>query len=186
MQTFEISKKHPLSFEFVVDGKVHKETIFVRVDDPNLPSRMERAEEVAKEKMNAVKVEEIDVKSDVDLNSLKTFDDFAALTDEQQHAIREVSRVTEKAMDEAGEIIISELCDALDTDVRPAFKYCKPFDVVGGNYYVFSFLEAVANEIIEQRQAETKELEKTLSKKAYMQSYMNRSARRSQGKGKKK
>lgn len=185
MKSFVVSNKTECQFEFFVDGERHVESIFINMEDQSLSEKLASMEDEVKQKISEIKIDDVEIKSGLDLNKLKTFDDYASLNEEQVEELTAVASATKKATDAAGEVYIEELCKAFDTDVRPAFKYCKPFDVVNGNYYIFAFLEAIGDEILEHHQKEAKKVEKTLQGKGYMQKYMNRSSRRSQG-GKKK
>lgn len=173
MATFTINKKHNFDFKFVVDGVEHIETISIDMTDQKLPQRMMKAQDIINKRIDEIQIGDIDLKSKGIPQKIETFEDVAALSDEQIEDIKNVSNAVFKVYEDSEKILVDEIGNALNTDVSPAFKYCSAFDVINEEYYVALFLESLADEIVAYLKAHPQK-EVNFDKKPYMRKYLKR------------
>lgn len=174
MATFEINRKHGFKFEFIVDGEKNIETIYIDMTDRHLPQRMMNAQNLVQERTKDIKIRDVKFKSDGIPKNIETFDDVASLSDEQIEDIKNAANAISDFYDEADEALIDEIGKALGTDIHNIFKYCSPSDVVvDGEPFVATFLEALADKMVEYYK-EHPQKEINFDKKSYMRKYIKR------------
>lgn len=173
MATFEINKKHGFVFEFIVDGKKEKETIYIDMTDRNLPKRLMNAQKAVDDRIKDIKIKDVEFKSDGIPKNIETFDDVANLSNEQLEDIKNVSDAIFDFYDESEKAIIDEIGKALGTDVSPCFKHCSAFDVIDEQYYVALFLERLADDMVKYLK-EHPQQEINIDKKSYMRKYLKK------------
>ena len=171
MATFNINKKHGFKFEFIVDGKKHTETIYIDMTDKKLPQRMMNAQEAINNRINYIKINDVELKSEGIPQDLGKIEDGANLSEEQIDDIKNVAGAVFSFYDEAEKMLVEEIGNALGTDVSPAFKYCSAFDVINEEYYVALFLESLSDEIIKYYK-EHPQQQVNFDKKPYMRKYL--------------
>lgn len=173
MKTFKKEKKHGFDFKFDIDDNEYIETIYIDMTDQKLPQRMMNAQNIINKRIDELKIDDIELKSDGIPEKIETFEDVAALSDEQLEDIKNVSDVIFKVYDDSEKILIDEIGNALNTDVSAAFKHISAFDVIDGEYYVSMFLEALADDMVAYLKAHPQK-EVNFDKKPYMRKYLKR------------
>ena len=78
-----------------------------------------------------------------------------------------------KIVNDTKAIVCEELNAAFDSDISSVvFKHCSPFAIVGGNYFIMNFLEAITPEIKKHIDKSNAEAEKKMGK--HLNKYMKR------------
>ena len=87
------------------------------------------------------------------------------LTDEQMENLIKKGEKVSELFDKTKQIIYEELNKAFDSDVSSVvFKYCSPFAIVDGSYFILNFLEAITPEIKRYIEKANKDAEKKMQK----------------------
>lgn len=125
-------KKFEIEFD---NGDV--DYIYFNPNDPDLGIRMVDFQKKVDEKMNSLN----DVKISADGNA----------SEEQDKEAVEIVR-------EAQDIIKEELDRAFNSEISSVvFKYCSPFAVVNGTYFILAFLEGIMPEIEKEIEKSTQD-----------------------------
>lgn len=182
MRSFVVSEKTKLDFEFIIGGEKKVESIFIDFEDKGLADRLKFSKEELEKKISEIKIEQCEIKSSIDFSNLNSFEDFSSLDDQQIEDLGKVSDAWAKVEEDLSNACIKQLCESFGTDVSNAFKYIKPFDIINGDYYVYLFIEAIADEIIARRKKEVAAAQKAVKNKPYMQNYVNERSNKSKRK----
>lgn len=135
--------KVPFVLEFD-NGAV--ETIYFNPSDPDLSVRMKDFQRLVDERIKAL--------GDLEVNADGTAKDGS----EAAETVRSIQNILSEEIDRAFNSKISDT----------VFKYCSPFAIVGGNYFVLQFLEGITPEI------ESRVREARLSTEKSMDKYLNK------------
>lgn len=147
----------PIEFD---NGDV--QNIYFNPSDPELGERLIRAKDIISNRLEKQSLGEIELSNSgepVDIKKLKN------MTEEEITELLEKTEKTRKAFAVTKQIICEELDRAFDSDVSSViFKYCSPFAIVGGNYFILNFFDAVAPEIEKCINSSNKEFQKRMQK----------------------
>lgn len=118
-----------------------KETIYINPNDPDLFVRFSNFEKRVEDK-------------------LKDIDDFELSAD----GTPSNEKLLEK-FENINKVICEELDIAFASNVSSVvFKYCSPFAIVGGEYFLIQFVQAIRPEIEKQNKKANVELQKKMAK----------------------
>lgn len=123
-------------------------TIYFNPNDPDLASRLMSAKDKIDKKINAINSEDFNLLNDGSVEVPKNIDDVENLSNEQREFLMKRAEQMTKLMQDTKNIIFEELDRAFDGDISSiVFKYCSPFAVVNGEYFITQFLNAITPEI---------------------------------------
>ncbi len=118
-----------------------KQNIYFNPNDPNLYERMKELQ--VKVENRTKEIEDISMKDDGSPEDMEFMEAFSKVK----------------------KIICEEMDIAFGGDVSSVvFKYCSPFAIVGGRYFIIQFLEAIKPEIEKHIKKATEELQKNMQK----------------------
>ena len=118
-----------------------KQNIYFNPNDPDLAVRLKEFQNRVNEKINNL--------SELNLNKDGEPEDFSFVEEYRQMQ----------------KIIYEEIDTAFGGDVSSVvFRYCSPFAIVGGEYFILQFLEAIAPEIEKHIKKANADLEKKMAK----------------------
>lgn len=139
--------------------------IYFNPSDPELATRLLSAKDRISARVNALKTDDVELSNSGEPVAIENIDDALNLTDEQITDITARAERISKVMTDTKQIIFDELNTAFDSDVSSVvFKYCSPFALVEGNYFILNFLEAIASEIKKYVDKANKDVEKKMQK----------------------
>lgn len=142
-----------------------KQNIYFNPNDPDLAARLMAAKDKISKRLESMKFEDFELSNSGEPVEVENFSDFMNLTDEQVKALTEKAEKTAKIVTETKNIIYEELNTAFDSDVSSVvFKYCSPFAVVNGEYFIMQFLSAITPEIQKAINKSNSEVEKNMAK----------------------
>jgi hypothetical protein len=118
-----------------------KQTIFFNPNDPDLMIRMKNLENKVSEKIKGLE--------DVELNNSGEPVEFS-----QIETFEKMQNIIKEELDVAFGGSVSDV----------VFKHCSPFAIVGGEYFVVQFIQAVTPEIEKHIKKANAEVEKKMSK----------------------
>ena len=118
-----------------------KQTIFFNPNDPDLMIRMKNLEKNISEKIRGIE--------DVELNNAGEPVEYSHI-----EAFEKMQRIIKEELDVAFGGSVSDV----------VFKHCSPFAIVGGEYFVVQFIQAVTPEIEKHIKKANAEVEKKMSK----------------------
>ena len=118
-----------------------KQTIYFNPNDPDLMIRMKNLDEKVQEKIKGL--------DDADLNAEGVPTQIA-----QIEAFEKMQSALKEELDYAFGGSVSEV----------VFKYCSPFAIVGGEYFVVQFIEAITPEIEKHIKEANADVEKRMAK----------------------
>lgn len=150
----------PIEFD---NGDV--QNIYFNPSDPELATRLMSAKDKISAKVQNLNFDDFELSNSGEPVVIDNIEDVENLTDEQIMAITAKAESISKVVTETKQIIIDELNAAFDSDVSSVvFKYCSPFAIVNGNYFILNFLEAIAPEIKKYIEKANKDVEKKMQK----------------------
>lgn len=150
----------PIEFD---NGDV--QNIYFNPSDPELATRLMSAKDKISARMQNLNFDDFELSNNGDPVAIDNIDDVRNLSDEQISAITAKAESIAKVVTETKQIIFDELNAAFDSDVSSVvFKYCSPFAIVDGNYFILNFLEAIAPEIKKYIEKSNKAVEKKMQK----------------------
>ena len=118
-----------------------KETIYFNPNDPNLAIRLKDLQENVNKKMS--EIEDIKLNNDGTPTDMKVIDDFEKIQN----------------------VLCNELDIAFGGDISSVvFKYCSPFAIVNGDYFLIQFIEAIKPEIEKHIKKGKADVEKKMAK----------------------
>lgn len=121
-----------------------KQNIYFNPNDPGLPVRMKDFQSAVEERMKGI--------GDIQLNSDGKISEDDGI--ENIERFRYIQNV-----------ICEELDVAFNGDVSSiVFKYCSPFAIVNGEYFIMQFMKAIVPEIEKHIKAATANVEKKMAK----------------------
>ena len=118
-----------------------KETIYFNPNDPDLFVRFSNFEKRVEEKLNGI--------SDFDLSV-----DGTPKNEELLEKFENINKVICEELDVAFASNVSDI----------VFKYCSPFAIVGGEYFLIQFVQAIRPEIEKHNKKANVELQKKMAK----------------------
>lgn len=118
-----------------------KQNIYFNPSDPDLMIRMKNLQEKVSEKIKGI--EDVELSND---GSPKQFS--------QIDAFEKMQNIIKEELDFAFGASVSDV----------VFKHCSPFAIVGGNYFVIQFIEAITPEIKKHIDKANGDLEKKMQK----------------------
>lgn len=124
------------------------QNIYFNPNDPDLGARMIAANKKITKRMDELKIDDVDLSPEGDPIDISNLDNLSDLTVEQSDYLEKKATQIAEVMEKTKNIIFEELNTAFDSDVSSVvFKYCSPFAIVNGKYYIMYFLEAITPEI---------------------------------------
>ena len=118
-----------------------KEVIYFNPNDPNLAIRLKDLQENVNKKMN--EIEDIKLNNDGTPTDMKVVDDFEKIQN----------------------VLCNELDIAFGGEISSVvFKYCSPFAIVNGDYFLIQFIEAIKPEIEKHIKKANADVEKKMAK----------------------
>lgn len=142
-----------------------KDCIYFNPNDPDLATRLMNAQENISKKINALKADDYNLKTDGSFDMPENIDGYNDLTDEQKDLITNRAEVMTKVLESTKKIIFEEIDSAFNGDISSVvFKHCSPLAVVNGEYFILQFLNAITPEIQKQINKTNKDVEKKMSK----------------------
>ena len=118
-----------------------KETIYFNPNDPNLVIRLKDLQKNVNKKMS--EIEDIKLNNDGTPTDMKVIDDFEKIQN----------------------VLCNELDIAFGGEISSiVFKYCSPFAIVNGDYFLIQFIEAIKPEIEKHIKKANADVEKKMSK----------------------
>ena len=118
-----------------------KEVIYFNPNDPNLAIRLKDLQENVNKKMS--EIEDIKLNNDGTPTDMKVIDDFEKIQN----------------------VLCNELDIAFGGEISSVvFKYCSPFAIVNGDYFLIQFIEAIKPEIEKHIKKANADVEKKMSK----------------------
>ena len=118
-----------------------KETIYFNPNDPDLFVRFSNFEKRGEEKLNDI--------GDFDLSA-----DGTPKNDELLEKFESINKVICEELDVAFASNVSDI----------VFKYCSPFAIVGGEYFLIQFVQAIRPEIEKHNKKANADLQKKMAK----------------------
>lgn len=150
----------PIEFD---NGDV--QNIYFNPSDPELATRLMAAKDKISVRVQNLKFDDFELSNSGEPVAIESIEDVQSLTDEQMAAITARAESISKVVTDTKQIIFDELNSAFDSDVSSVvFKYCSPFAIVDGNYFILNFLEAIAPEIKRYVEKANKDAEKKMQK----------------------
>ena len=117
------------------------ETIYFDPNDPNLAIRLKDLQENVNKKMS--EIEDIKLNNDGTPTDTKVIDDFEKIQN----------------------VLCNELDIAFGGEISSVvFKYCSPFAIVNGDYFLIQFIEAIKPEIEKHIKKANADVEKKMAK----------------------
>ena len=145
-----------------------KACIYFNPNDPDFASRLMSVKDKISNRIKSVGAENLEISANGEtIVNYKNVSEFSA---EEFEAAKKHAEKSTKAFDETKKIICEELNEAFGSDVSTVvFKYCSPFAIVEGQYYIVYFLESILPEIQKSIEKTNKTAEKKMSK--YIEKY---------------
>lgn len=141
------------------------QNIYFNPSDPELGTRLIKAKDIISSRIEKIGTDNFELSNDGEPVDFKSLEDTQNLTDEQMDNLIKKSEKFSEVFGKTKQIIFEELNNAFGSDISSVvFKYCSPFAIVDGNYYVLNFLEAIAPEIKKYINKANKEVEKKMQK----------------------
>ena len=142
-----------------------KDVICFNPNDPDLASRLMNAKNKIDTKIKALNAEDFNFLNDGTVAMPENINDVNELSDEQREEVEKRAEQMTKLMDDTKNIIFEELDRAFDSDISSVvFKHCSPFAIIGGEYFITQFLNAIAPEIQKHIKKSNSDMEKKMSK----------------------
>ena len=142
-----------------------KDCIYFNPNDPDLATRLMGAKNKISERIERMKFDDFELDNSGEPINVDNFNDFLGLSEEQEKLLTERAEKTSKIVGETKRIIFEELDYAFGGDVSSVvFKYCSPFAVVNGEYFIMQFLSAITPEIQKSISKSNAEVEKKMAK----------------------
>lgn len=124
-----------------------KATIYINPNDPDLGTRLIASREKISQKIDEIKFDEFSFEDGI-TSQINTMHDLYNLPKEEADKIEANARVISKVIEKTKQIVCEELDAAFDAKVSEvAFKYCSPFAIVDGEYFVTSFITVLGEAI---------------------------------------
>lgn len=142
-----------------------KDCIYFNPNDPDLATRLMSAQENISKKIDGLKADDYNLKTDGSFEMPENIDGYNDLTDEQKEVIANRAEVMSGVLESTKKIICEEIDSAFNGDISSVvFKHCSPLAVVNGEYFIIQFLNAITPEIQKQINKSNKDVEKKMSK----------------------
>lgn len=134
------------------------DSIYFQPNDPNLATRLMKAKDNISKKLDEIKIDDAgDGKIE---NIPKTFEDYDKLSEEEVEALSNKATEINGIMQQVDSILREEIDKAFGSKISDVvFKHCSPLSIVGGEYFIVQFLNAIAPEIQARAEKASKESE---------------------------
>lgn len=150
-----------------------KDVIYFNPNDPDLGTRLINSKNRIEERIKNIKLEEIKLNNNGDVELPENIKDVSDLTPEQIDLLAKKAEQMSSIMEETKTIIYEELNAAFDNDISTVvFKHCSPFAIVNGQYFIEQFLNAITPEIQKHISKANIDFEKKMSKYANKYKYI--------------
>lgn len=150
-----------------------KDVIYFNPNDPDLGTRLINSKNRIEERIKNIKLEEIKLNNNGDVDLPENIKDVSDLTPEQIDLLAKKAEQMSSIMEETKTIIYEELNAAFDNDISTVvFKHCSPFAIVNGQYFIEQFLNAITPEIQKHISKANIDFEKKMSKYANKYKYI--------------
>lgn len=134
-------------------------------NDPDLAVRLQTAYDNILKRLENIEKDNIILKNDGSVDLSEEFAEFDNMTDEQKEFVVSNSNNLVEIVNETNTIMCEEIDYAFGGDVSSVvFKYCSPTAIIGGEYMIIQFLNAITPEIKKHIQKASKEAEKNKAK----------------------
>lgn len=141
------------------------QNIYFNPSDPELGTRLIKAKDFISSRIEEISMDDFELSNDGEPVDFESLEDTEGLTDEQMENLIKKGEKVSELFDKTKQIIYEELNKAFDSDVSSVvFKYCSPFAIVDGNYFILNFLEGIAPEIKRYVEKANKDAEKKMQK----------------------
>lgn len=142
-----------------------KDTIYFNPNDPDLATRLMKAKDNIGDKLENLKAEDYELKTDGSFEMPDNIDGYEDMPDEQREILTNRAEAMTKLLESTKKIICEEIDSAFNGDISAVvFKHCSPLAVVNGEYFIIQFLNAITPEIQKKINKSNAEVEKKMSK----------------------
>ena len=142
-----------------------KDVIYFNPNDPDLAVRPMNSKDNIDKRINEMNAEDFEMLNDGEATAVNDLKNISELDEEKREKLLAKAEKMTKIVENTKTIIFEELNRAFDSDVSSVvFKHCSPFAVVGGEYFISQFLNAIIPEIKKHMNKSNAELEKKMSK----------------------
>lgn len=142
-----------------------KDCIYFNPNDPDLATRLMKAQENIGKKIDGLQADDFNLKKDGSFEMPEDIDGYNDLAEEQKEIITNRAETMSKLLESTKTIICEEIDSAFNGDISSVvFKHCSPLAVVNGEYFILQFLNAITPEIQKQINKTNKDVEKKMSK----------------------
>lgn len=149
------------------------QNIYFNPNDPDLATRLIASKDKIQKRIEEMKSDDVDLQNNGEMAEVYSMKDLENLSEEQREQIIQKAECISKVVVETKKIIFEELNTAFGSDISSVvFKYCSPFAVVDGSYFIMNFLEAMVPEIKKITEKTNAETERKFGK--HMNKYMKR------------
>lgn len=125
-----------------------KQNIYFNPNDPELATRLMQAKDNITKRMSEINFDDFSLSNSGEAVVPETMNDVLDLSEDEISKIMTKAENLSKTVSNTKKVICEELNNAFDSDVSSVvFKYCSPFAIVNGNYYINIFFEAIAPEV---------------------------------------
>lgn len=150
----------PIEFD---NGK--KDVIYFNPNDPELATRLMKAQDNISNKLDKLEADDLVLKNDGSVEIPENVDGYEELSDEHKEILTNNAEKMVKILEETKNILCEEIDNAFNSDISSVvFKYCSPLAVVGGEYFIIQFLNAITPEIQREVNKSNKDVEKKMMK----------------------
>lgn len=150
-----------------------KDCIYFNPNDPDLATRLIASKDKIQKRIEEMNFDDFEMLNNGEAVAVDEIKGVNDLSEEQMSALVENAEKVAKIVNDTKAIVCEELNAAFDSDISSVvFKHCSPFAIVGGNYFVMNFLEAITPEIKKHIDKSNAEAEKKMGK--HLNKYMKR------------
>lgn len=142
-----------------------KDVIYFNPNDPELATRLMKAQDNISDKLDKLEADDLVLKNDGSVEIPENVDGYEELSDEHKEILTNNAEKMVKILEETKNILCEEIDNAFNSDISSVvFKYCSPLAVVGGEYFIIQFLNAITPEIQREVNKSNKDVEKKMMK----------------------
>lgn len=142
-----------------------EDVIYFNPNDPELATRLMKAQDNISNKLDKLEADDLVLKNDGSVEIPENVDGYEELSDEHKEILTNNAEKMVKILEETKNILCEEIDNAFNSDISSVvFKYCSPLAVVGGEYFIIQFLNAITPEIQREVNKSNKDVEKKMMK----------------------
>lgn len=142
-----------------------KDVIYFNPNDPELATRLMKAQDNISDKLDKLEADDLVLKNDGSVEIPENVDGYEELSDEHKEILTNNAEKMVKILEETKNILCEEIDNAFNSDISSVvFKYCSPLAVVGGEYFIIQFLNAITPEIQREVNKSNKDVERKMMK----------------------